>query len=102
MSKTDVKTRIKPNLKLHEPNLFKIIYINDDVTTIEFVIESLMEYFQYTSENALELTKNIHNEGSAVVAVLPFEIAEQKGLEVTLAARAQGFPLQIKIEEEKT
>ena len=98
MLKTDVKTRIKPNLKIQEPSLYKVIYINDDVTTIEFVIESLVEFFNYTAETAVELTKNIHDEGSAVVATLPYELAEQKGLEVTLSARANGYPLQIKIE----
>lgn len=98
MSKTDVKTRIKPNLKIQEPSLYKVIYINDDVTTIDFVIESLVEYFNYTPEVALELTKNIHEDGSAVVATLPYELAEQKGLEVTLSARSNGYPLQIKIE----
>jgi ATP-dependent Clp protease adapter protein ClpS len=44
---------------------------------------------------------NIHDQGSAVVAVLPYEIAEQKGIEVTLDARAQGYPLLIKIEAER-
>jgi ATP-dependent Clp protease adapter protein ClpS len=43
---------------------------------------------------------NIHDQGSAVVAVLPYEIAEQKGIEVTLDARSQGFPLQVKVEAE--
>jgi ATP-dependent Clp protease adapter protein ClpS len=43
---------------------------------------------------------DIHDKGSAVVAVLPYEIAEQKGIEVTLDARAQGFPLQVKVESE--
>jgi ATP-dependent Clp protease adapter protein ClpS len=43
---------------------------------------------------------NIHQDGSAVVAVLPYEIAEQKGIEVTVEARTQGFPLQVKIEQE--
>jgi ATP-dependent Clp protease adapter protein ClpS len=47
------------------------------------------------------LTKNIHENGSAVVAVLPYEIAEQKGIEVTLEARSQGYPLQVKVEAEK-
>jgi ATP-dependent Clp protease adapter protein ClpS len=43
---------------------------------------------------------DIHEEGAATVAVLPYEIAEQKGIEVTVSARAQDFPLQIKLEPE--
>ena len=46
------------------------------------------------------ITKNIHDQGSAVVAILPYEIAEQKGIEVTLNARQNGFPLQIKVESD--
>jgi ATP-dependent Clp protease adaptor protein ClpS len=44
---------------------------------------------------------DIHASGSAVVAVLPYEIAEQKGVEVTMLARAQSYPLQIKLEPEE-
>jgi ATP-dependent Clp protease adapter protein ClpS len=43
----------------------------------------------------------VHEEGSAVVAVLPYEMAEQKGIEVTLLARNNGFPLQVKIEQDR-
>ena len=42
----------------------------------------------------------VHNDGSAVVGVYSFEIAEQKGVESTVIARNNGFPLQIKIEKE--
>jgi ATP-dependent Clp protease adaptor protein ClpS len=100
MANTDTKVTIKPNLSLAEPPLFKIIYINDNVTSMEFVVSSLIDYFNYTEDTAAGITTNIHTEGSAVVAVLPYEIAEQKGIEVTITARAQGFPLQIKVEAE--
>lgn len=97
----EIKGKIKPNLALGEPPLYKIIYMNDDVTSMEFVVTTLIEYFNYTDETAVSITQNIHEQGSAVVAVLPYEIAEQKGIEVTLDARAQGYPLQVKIEAEK-
>jgi ATP-dependent Clp protease adaptor protein ClpS len=100
MSKTDTKIKIKPNLALSEPPLYKIIYINDEVTSMNFVVNSLIEYFNYNQDTASSLTENIHHQGSAVVAVLPYEIAEQKGIEVTLDARSQGYPLQIKVEAE--
>jgi ATP-dependent Clp protease adaptor protein ClpS len=100
MAKIEIGTKIKPNIKLSEPPFYRLSYINDDVTTMHFVVESLMEYFDYTEDLALSLTENIHSAGSAVVAVLPYEIAEQKGFEVTIAARSQGYPLQIKIESD--
>lgn len=100
MAKTEVRTRIKPNLKINEPSLFKVLYMNDDVTTMEFVVTSLVDYFSHSVESAAKITEDIHTNGSAVVALLPYEIAEQKGIEVTLEARNQGYPLQIKIESE--
>ena len=102
MSKTETKIKIKPNLNLAEPPLFKIIYLNDDVTSMEFVVSSLIEYFNYTDDTAANITESIHNEGSAVVAIFPYEIAEQKGIEVTVSARSQGYPLQVKVESEAT
>jgi ATP-dependent Clp protease adaptor protein ClpS len=101
MSRTDTKVKIKPNLALAEPPLFKIIYMNDNVTSMEFVVSSLVDYFDYTADTAHNITLDIHESGSATVAVLPYEIAEQKGIEVTLDARAQGYPLQVKVEPDK-
>ena len=92
---------VKPKIDLVEPPLFKIIYMNDDVTTMEFVVETLVEYFNYNSDTAAGITRDIHDKGSAVVAVLPYEIAEQRGIEVTLDARSRGYPLQIKVEAER-
>lgn len=96
MANTEAKVKI--NTKLKEPPLFKIIYFNDDKTTVEFVIESLIDYFDYSVPMAEKITMDIHEAGSAVVAILPYEIAEQKGVEVTVCARAEGYPLQIKLE----
>jgi ATP-dependent Clp protease adaptor protein ClpS len=94
----DTQVTIKPNLKLTEPPLYKVIYMNDDTTTMDFVVRSLIDHFNYNVDTAAHITTSIHDEGSAVVAVLPYEIAEQKGIEVTLDARSEGFPLQVKVE----
>ena len=89
-------TRIKKAIK--EPPLYRVIYINDNTTTMEFVVGSLVEFFDYSVETATQLTVSIHEHGQATVAVLPFEIAEQKGTEVTDSARLNEYPLQVKLE----
>ena len=99
-AETIVATRTKKAVK--EPSLYRVIYLNDNTTTMEFVVETLIEFFGYTEETAAQITIDIHDAGAATVAVLPFEIAEQKGGEVTLSARAQNFPLQIRIEPDVT
>lgn len=98
MAQSDTSSRIKTNTAIKEPPMYKVIYLNDNQTTMEFVVESLVEFFNYNEETAVTITHDIHEDGSAVVAVLPYEIAEQKGIEVTVSARAQSFPLQIKLE----
>jgi ATP-dependent Clp protease adaptor protein ClpS len=100
MSKAEVKTKIKPNLELQEPTMFKVIYTNDDVTTIDFVVETLIEYFNHSTDSAAQIANTVHETGSAVVAIMPYEIAEQKGMEVTTKARNLGFPLVIKLESD--
>lgn len=100
MTKAAIKTTIKPNLALREPPMYKIVYLNDEVTTMDFVLSSLIQFFNYNEETAMDITENIHQNGSAVVAVLPYEIAEQKEIEVTAVARKNGYPLKIKLESE--
>lgn len=97
----DTKTKIEPRTDLKEPPLFKVIYLNDNQTTMEFVIESLIEHFDYTPSTAEKITIDIHEDGSAVVAILPYEMAEQKGIEVTVSARSEGYPLNIKLEPDE-
>ena len=100
MPSADVVTQTQINTALTEPPMFKIIYLDDNKTTMEFVIDSLMDFFDYSPDTAVKITQDIHEEGSAVVAVLPYEIAEQKGIEVTVSARSQNMPLQVKLEPE--
>ena len=100
MANADAITKIEINHKIQEPPMFKVIYLNDNQTSMEFVVETLMNFFNYTPETAVKITEEIHISGSATVAVLPYEIAEQKGIEVTVHARSQNYPLQVKLEPE--
>jgi ATP-dependent Clp protease adaptor protein ClpS len=103
---TDTPTKVQNNLKIEpklnipEPRMFKVIFINDEITTMEFIIETLKNVFDYDEEDANEMTMRIHQEGAAIVAVYPYELAEQKGIESTVLARNNGFPLQVKLEPE--
>lgn len=101
MSAADITTRTRPKIEVAEPPMFRVIYINDDTTAMEFVIDSLVKWFNYNPDSAAEITLSIHEAGFAVVAVLPYEIAEQKGIEVTVCARSAGYPLQIKLEPDQ-
>lgn len=94
--KTTEKIEVREDIQ--PPSFYNVIFLNDNVTTMDFVIAILVSVFNYNDEDALAVTQKIHEEGSAVVATYPYEIAEQKALETTLLARNNNFPLMVKIE----
>jgi len=96
----NTEVAIKPQLDLAVPPMFKVIYVDDNKTSMQFVIDSLVDHFNYAVSTSEGLANTVHTQGSAIVAVMPFEIAEQKGIEVTVAARAAGYPFQVRIEKE--
>lgn len=96
----DVKLDEKIKITIQEPKLWKVIFLNDDHTPMDFVTGVLTEIFKHTQETAKDITMQIHSEGSGIAGVYSFEIAEVKAVESTNLARANGFPLQIKLEEE--
>lgn len=86
--------------QVKEPGKFKVVVCNDDVTTVEFVVAMLVSVFRYDERRAFDLTITIHQKGSAVAGVYPYEIAEQKAVDATNMARLNGFPLITKVEPE--
>ena len=99
---TDVDVVIDEKIKLsiQEPNDYNVIMLNDDATPIEWVIELLKGVFKHSDSAAEALTMKIHNENSAVVGTYKYEIAEQKSVEAMTLSRNNGFPLQLKLEED--
>ena len=97
---TDVVLDEKIKIKQKKPKKYKVVFLNDDTTPMEFVVRVLMEIFKHSADTAEKITMTIHNEGSGVVGVFNYEIAEQKSIETTNAARSNGFQLQVRIEEE--
>jgi ATP-dependent Clp protease adaptor protein ClpS len=97
---SEVKIDEKIKQKIVEPKRWKVVFLNDDHTPVDFVIELLLNIFKHTQETAKAITLEIHNSGSGIAGVYSFEIAEIKSVEATALARSNGFPLQIKMEEE--
>ena len=97
-SDTEISQKVREIVNIEPPKDYKVIYLNDNVTTYEFVIESLVNVFDYDEPEADSKMTEIHEQGAGIVAVLPFEVAEQKGVEVLLQAREQGYPLEVKLE----
>ena len=92
-----VKERVKTEKK--EPTLFKVVLLNDDYTTMEFVIQVLESVFQKSPAEAYRIMMHVHQNGSGIAGVYPWEVAETKVETVTSLARHAQFPLRAAIEE---
>jgi ATP-dependent Clp protease adaptor protein ClpS len=75
------------------------VFLNDDFTPMEFVIQLLIEVFNKDISQAKDVTLAIHNDGRGVAGTYNFEIAEQKVHESTLLSRHHGHPLKIIMEK---
>jgi ATP-dependent Clp protease adaptor protein ClpS len=100
MAETKVKDEIDLDEELIMPSRYKVVLVNDNTTPVDFVIALLMHVFKHTEGRAREITLEVHNNGAGVAGIFPYEIAEQKGVESTLLARQNGWPLVIRVEEE--
>lgn len=97
----DVQLDEKIKVEIKEPSTFKVIFLNDDYTPMDFVVSLMVEIFKHSEKTAHAITMQIHEEGSGVVGEYSFEVAEQKALEATQLCKQHGFPLRIKLEENK-
>jgi ATP-dependent Clp protease adaptor protein ClpS len=100
MPSTDIQLDEKIKVKISEPKNWKVILLNDDSTPMEFVISLLIEIFKHTPDTAKDIMLQVHETGSGIAGIYSFEIAEAKAVDATQQARTNGFPLQIKLEEE--
>ena len=77
-----------------------VIFLNDSITTMEFVVRVLKQIFGKNQEQAENITRRIHDDGQGIVGSYVHEVAEQKGIETTLLARQENFPLQVKVKKQ--
>ena len=79
---------------------YKVILLNDDYTSMDFVVEILMDVFKHPLDNAINLMLSIHKDGKAICGVYTYELAETKIDQVTKRARENEYPLKAIMEED--
>ena len=89
----------KTTPKIKEPEEYMVILLNDDYTTMEFVIEILMTIFQKNIEDAHRIMLNVHEKGKDIVGVYAWDIAATKAEQVHATARRNDFPLRCIVEK---
>ncbi len=90
----------RPKHQTKEPELFKVLLLNDDYTTMEFVIEILEGVFHKPPAEAYRIMMAVHTQGKGLCGLYPHEIAETKVTSVIERARENGFPLLAAMEPE--
>ena len=85
--------------KTKKPNLFQVLLLNDDYTTMEFVVEVIKLFFGKSYEAANALMLKIHIEGEAVCGVYSHDIAQTKVSQVIDFSRKNDQPLMCVIRE---
>ena len=87
---TDTLTAVP---ELDEPRQYEVMLLNDDYTTMDFVVDVLMRFFNKDPLEAEEIMYQVHEQGSGVCGIYPFDIAESKVNQVTDHSRANNYPL---------
>ena len=96
-AKGAVKERTDSRIK--EPKQYSVIMINDDFTTMEFVVGVLVDIFRKDELTAQALMMNVHKNGQAVVGKYPYDIAYTRVKKALERAKDEGFPFRMIIEE---
>lgn len=84
--------------KRDEPRSFAVVFINDDYSTMDFVVEVLTRFFKKDPQEAVQIMLQIHHEGKGVAGIYHLQIAETKVAQVHEYARLKGFPLRCALE----
>ncbi len=94
----DTGTDIREDSQVELIPRYKIIFLNDDFTTMDFVVKTLIMVFKKDKMTAVRLMLEVHHNGAAVVDVLPLEQAELRQQQTHSMAQKEGYPLRCIIE----
>ncbi len=100
-TQSNVTTKSHINTKIKKPSMYKVIILNDDYTTMDFVVQILVDLFNKDLVEANRIMLDIHNNGEGLAGVYTYEIAHTKLIEVHAKASDCGFPLQCRLEKEE-
>lgn len=93
---TGVKERTRTRLR--EPKQYKVIFHNDDFTTMEFVVMVLAVVFHKSEADAERIMLDVHRHGQGVAGIYTYDIAVTKAQKATQMARNEDFPLRLSVQ----
>ena len=96
----EIEVELEDDIDLQEPKKYKVFLLNDDFSTMDFVIDVLVKVFRKNQTEAEAIMLEVHNNQKGLCGVYSFEIASTKVAQVKSLAREKGFPLKAIMEEE--
>jgi ATP-dependent Clp protease adaptor protein ClpS len=96
----DIDFELHNEVKIKYPKKYKVYLLNDDYTSMDFVIDILISIFHKSYEEAENIMLEIHKKERGLCGVYTHEIAETKVMQVHKKAKENGFPLKSTMEEE--
>jgi ATP-dependent Clp protease adaptor protein ClpS len=97
---TNIEFELDQDVMLKHPKKYKVFILNDDYTSMDFVVDILMSVFHKSYEQAESIMLEVHKKDRGLCGVYTHEIAETKVMQVIKKAKDSGFPLKATMEEE--
>ena len=98
--KYDFQNETLEAVRVKEPRLYKVLLLNDDYSSMDFVIQVLMQIFHHSYEKSMDIMIKVHEQGKGLCGVYAYEIAETKVSQVRKMAKEEKFPLRAIMEAE--
>ncbi len=89
----------KTKVRIKEPAKYQVIMLNDDFTTMDFVVSILVDIFKKDPAGAEQIMLHVHRNGRAVVGIYPYDVAVTKTEEAMQRAKSEGFPFRMLVVE---
>jgi len=97
---TNIEFELDQDVMIKHPKKYKVFILNDDYTSMDFVVDILMTVFHKSYEQAENIMLEVHKKDRGLCGVYTHEIAETKVMQVIKKAQDSGFPLKATMEEE--
>ena len=94
----DIAVETKDQDTTQSPRMYRVLLLNDDYTTMEFVVQILIQVFHHTEETAMKIMLHVHHRGVGVAGIYSYEVAETKVTKVRELAKENEFPLRCTME----
>ena len=93
------QTSTRQRVDVQKPNLYAVIIHNDDTTTMDFVVDILVQVFGKSQQEAAALMFDVHEKGQGQAGIYTYDIAETKKAQASKLAADNGFPLKLTLQE---